>query len=281
MKLNSAYDLAIVYRIYPGISKTPPIYADSKLKMSELCLRSFANSLKNIKAKIWVIFDGCPDVYTKMFDEVLNDFDCEYIHTNKIGNGATFDMQMNILLEQNYSETIYFAEDDYFYLPNAFEKLLDFKKSNDNVHFLTPFDHADYYILNFHKVPTSQTQHNGRRWTKRISTTMTFMTSKEILKQTKKVFDSYAKRNFDASLWLVITSSYARNLNYLVRVGTESVIMFKTMAKAFYFTPTGAIFGKRYNLFVPSPSLANHLDVPTNAPGIDWDKEYEKYEIKY
>ena len=46
-------DLAIAYRIYPGISKIPPIYSDDKFKLSELCLRSFKQSLGGLRVKIW------------------------------------------------------------------------------------------------------------------------------------------------------------------------------------------------------------------------------------
>lgn len=54
------YDLVVAYRVYPGIAKIPPVYANDKLKLVELCFKSFVLSLADLKVKIYVLLDGCP-----------------------------------------------------------------------------------------------------------------------------------------------------------------------------------------------------------------------------
>jgi len=41
------HDLAVAYRIYPKVSShPPPVFADDKLKLAQLCLNSFKASLE-------------------------------------------------------------------------------------------------------------------------------------------------------------------------------------------------------------------------------------------
>ena len=42
------YDLAVAYRIYPGVSKVPPVFSQDKLKLAEFCLKSFKDSLGDL-----------------------------------------------------------------------------------------------------------------------------------------------------------------------------------------------------------------------------------------
>jgi len=57
----SRYDVVIAYRICPKLSCGAFKLAGwDKLKLSEVCLRSFLDSLYNIDFKIYAILDGCP-----------------------------------------------------------------------------------------------------------------------------------------------------------------------------------------------------------------------------
>src|SRR3954451_13708426 len=114
------YDIAIAYRIYPKVAR-PALglpYSDNKLRLAEICLHSLKKSLGNLRAKVWVLLDGCSDAYADMFRRHFDEGDLTLIALPGIGNQATFGKQIEILLEQNDSEFIYFAEDDYVYLPN-------------------------------------------------------------------------------------------------------------------------------------------------------------------
>ena len=62
-----SYDLVVAYRIYPRVSKTPPAFAHNKLALSELCLRSYAEALGDLRAKIYVLLDDCPPEYEALF----------------------------------------------------------------------------------------------------------------------------------------------------------------------------------------------------------------------
>jgi hypothetical protein len=57
------FDLAVAYRVYPGISKEPAVHADDKLRLAELCLRSFKEALGTLRVKVWALLDGCPPEY--------------------------------------------------------------------------------------------------------------------------------------------------------------------------------------------------------------------------
>ena len=68
-------------------------------------------------------------MFTRYFDETR----LELIKLNGVGNRATFNMQIKILLDQNFSEIVYFAEDDYLYLPNQFESMVRFLQEEEQV----------------------------------------------------------------------------------------------------------------------------------------------------
>jgi hypothetical protein len=267
--------IAICYRIYPKISKIPPVFADDKYKLSELCLRSFVRSLKGTDAKIWVLLDNCPQIYFDLFETYLKDFEYELISLNGVGNAGTFGMQMDLLLNQQFSENIYFAEDDYFYLDNAFAEMMTFF-INNSADFLTPYDHLDSYERKFHDYKNKIVFSGKQHWRTIGTTTMTFLTTKEILKNTKEVFKTYTKNNFDASLWLSLTKHNVLNPFTMIAGSIRNYEEYKIYFKAFYFSFLQIIFGAKYKLWQPIPSLAVHMDSLHLAPGIDWKKKFNE-----
>ena len=144
------YDLAVAYRIYPGIHKTVPIFAESKLQFSEFCLKSFKNALGSLNVKLWVIMDNCPPEYDEVFQRYFDSEDMELIHLTKAGNQATFGKQIEILSSQTDAELVYFAEDDYYFFPNQFVEMVEFIKTNADAHFVGAYDHPDYYKFDIH-----------------------------------------------------------------------------------------------------------------------------------
>ncbi len=272
----SKYDIAIVYRIYPGVSKVPPIFSHNKYKLSELCLASFRDALIGINFKLYVILDNCPPEYKLLFEKYFPNNDVEYIALPHTGNAGTFGMQMDILLSQEYADVVYFAEDDYFYLSGAFRKMLDFIRSDIKPDFVTPFDHLDYYTLKLHKYPYEIIESGGHSWRSASTTCMTFMTSKETLGKSEKIFRSYTKNNYDASLWLALTKIKIFNPIYLLSVISSGGIFARIFAKMWFHTAGQLISGKKYRLYAPKPSLSTHLDNVCLAPDIDWDKEFDE-----
>jgi len=61
-------------------------------------------------------------------------FSCDF---DGAGNRATFAKQIEILLEHDDAEVVYFAEDDYFYLPGQFQEMLEFLTAHDDVDFVS------------------------------------------------------------------------------------------------------------------------------------------------
>ena len=276
------HKLAIAFRVYPLISKIPAVYPTDKYKLTEIGLRSLVNSLKEIEAKIWVIFDSCPDEYIALFDRELVNIEKEYIFFEKAGNPKTFEKQMEILLNQNFSEYIYFAEDDYFYLENNFKVALDFFKIN-NPDFLTTYNHPDNNKLDIAKINRKSEDiinFNNYTWQTQASTTMTFMTTKSKLLETKDIFMSYTRKNFDNAMWFSLTNYNLTNifafLYYLISDKSIAYIF----AKAYYFVPFQLFFGKKYKLWVITNSLCTHLDKPTVANEVNWELEFQKVKFE-
>ena len=120
----SSYDLAVAYRIYPKVSK-PSLglpFSDDKLRLAEICLRSFKASLGGLRVKIWAILDGCPESFADLFRKYFDPDDLVLVPLPSVGNHATFGKQIDILLNQTDSDFVYFAEDDYVYLTNQLDR---------------------------------------------------------------------------------------------------------------------------------------------------------------
>lgn len=277
--MKSNYDLAVAYRIYPKVSKTPAIHSDNKYELSRVCLESFYNSIKKINAYIYIILDGCPVEYKRLFEDTLIDIDYEFIEKESIGNAQTFKLQMELLLNQDKSEIIYFAEDDYFYLENTFTELLK-AILDKRIDFVSPYDHPDTYTTDFHNYKKEYIEIDGHKWGIMSSTTMTFMATKNILNQTKHIFETYTIRNYDASLWLSMTKLNAFNVKLFFKYMFTNKPFFKIYLKLIYFTPFQLFFGKKRILVQSVPALATHIEKAFLSQNVDWYKEFEKYETK-
>ena len=109
-------DLAIAYRVYPGVSRTPAVWSDDKLKLAAYCLSSFKRSLGPLRVKLWALLDGCPPSYEALFRQHFNADELVVLNLNSIGNQATFSIQLDLLTKQTECDLVYFAEDDYVYI---------------------------------------------------------------------------------------------------------------------------------------------------------------------
>lgn len=274
-------DIAIAYRIYPGVSKVPPIFSDDKYKLSELCLYSFKQALSNLNIKLFALLDNCPDYYVDLFKKYFSEDELEIIRYEGIGNAGTFKEQIRILEEQNYSEYIYFAEDDYFYLNNAIEKILKVIKSQREVDFISTYYHSDYDIMKVHKEFNSEIKNfDDIKFKSVCSTTLTFLTTKTKLMKTKKVFLTYLKKNTDAGIWLSLTGHKVKNPINLIKYVLTDYMWFKILFKAWMFTKKQIIIGKKMRLYVPEISLSTHMDSICLSPHIDWEKIFDETKEK-
>src|ERR1700677_2989346 len=100
-------DLAVAYRIYPGASKLPAFFPGDKFKLAEMCLQSFKRALGGLRVQIWALLDGCPPEYESLFRQTFQSDNLEIISLQKIGNRATFSLQIDLLAGQTEAPYLY------------------------------------------------------------------------------------------------------------------------------------------------------------------------------
>ncbi len=278
--MNPKYDIAIAYRIYEFVSKVPAIYPRNKLELSRVGLLSLKASLEGIRAKLYIIIDFCPPEFAQMIKSIFP-VDCEIIENNpRKFNYGTFAQQIDILTKQNDSEIVYLAEDDYVYVPGQFKELVYFIKDNKDVDFVSPYDHTDYYTSSFHNLGVNIKPYGTRYWKTGISTTLTFLTRKSILKETAPVFLTYSKNNYDASVWISLTKAHVFNLfTFIGTLFTEKWI-WGMLWRAWRYNARQILFGRTFTLWVSLPSIATHLEKDTLGPLVDWQKYFKLFDKK-
>jgi len=273
------FDLTVAMRIYPGISKEPVYFSDDKLEMVRSMLESFKKSTGALRVKYLIILDRCPEEYSQLIQELYGaKYELQYeIHSIHEGGGNmyTFTKQIELLLDQNDSEYIMFAEDDYLYLDNQLSKCVEFLQK-PYVDFVAPYDHMDYYSLKMHDHPVHVRISNGLHWREASSTTLTFLTTKTVLSKTQKYFRTFARKNWDCSIFWTLCKYHIfsiRSLFYFIMEATRGNSFFlKIWLRCWYFTPFANIFTRKYRLWSPIPSAATHLQEGCLAPNVDWDK---------
>lgn len=268
-------DLAVAYRIYPGVSKSPAFFSSDKFKLSEMCLRSFKASLGKLRVKIWALLDGCPPEYEALFRTVFQDEEMEILSLGKIGNLASFSLQVDILTEQTEAPYVYFAEDDYLYLPDALSTMVTFLRENPDADFATPYDHPDSYYTSSRFERHLVRPHGDRYWRTASSTCLTFLTSRENLMRTQAMFRTYSRGNMDCPVWLALTQKYELADP---RVHGHDMFRLKTWLKTWRWGYRALLFGRRYRLWTPMPALATHMETSGLAPQIDWQALFVSYQ---
>jgi hypothetical protein len=262
-------DLAVAYRIYPGVSKSPAFFSTDKYKLSEMCLRSFRSAMDGLQVKVWALLDGCPPEYESLFREVLADCDLEIVPLNKVGNLGTFSLQIDLLTKQTDAQYVYFAEDDYYYLPGALEKMVAFMRQNPDVDFVTPYDHPDSYHTSSRHERHLVRPFGDSYWRTASSTCLTFLTSRANLVHTQSIFRTYSRGNMDCPIWLSLTQKLEL---CNPRVHWHDGFRVKTWLKALRWGYGALLFGRRYHLWTPMPALATHMESSCLSPIIDWQR---------
>ena len=256
------YDLVIAYRIYPKVSKKPFIYNDDKFKLSEIALKSFVNSLWNLKIKFYALLDWCPVEYELLFKKYLTKNQLEIVKYDSIWNKSTFKEQINILLQNDDAEFVYFAEDDYLYLKDSMVNAIDFMRSNKTIDYLSLYDHVDYYTTNIHRYKSKIYLWVNRHYRSVSSTCMTFLTRSYILKKDRNILLTYSKWNHDCSMRQSITKINIFNMF------SRTWLYYTYYSWIFWISKI--LFGRKRVLVTPIPSLATHMESTWIAPIINW-----------
>jgi hypothetical protein len=266
------YDVAIAYRIYPQVADSARglPFADDKLRLSEICLRSFKECLGSLRVKLWAIVDGCPPEYAALFKKYFDPGELALLETNGIGNRATFLQQIEVLLAQRDSDVVYFAEDDYFYLPGQFHSMIEFLSQQKDVDFVSPYDHLDCYTMDLHRKPKWLRVYSGRHWRTASSTCLTFLTKRETLAKAQSALRSYKRRSLDCSVWLSLTKHRVFNPFFVARHLAGERLFSKIVLKSWLYGWPQIVFGRKWNLWIPVPAVATHLDSNALSPNVDW-----------
>lgn len=266
------YDLAVAYRVCPRVSPsaTGVPFAGDKYRLASICLKSFIRSVTGLRVKVWALLDGCPAEYETLFRDNVNSSDLVLMPFNSIGNRATFGKQIDVLLQQQDADLVYFAEDDYFYLPNQFAAMHEFLIAHPDADFITPIDHMDSYTLELHRKPEWIRIGASRHWRTISSSCLTFLTRKTTLAQCASTLRTYLKRNDDCAIWLSLTKGHVSNPVHVVHYVAKGVFGWKSMLKAWLYGGWQILFGRKVTLWAPIPAVATHLAPSTLSPNRDW-----------
>jgi len=269
---GSGYDLAVAYRIYPQVSKPARglMFGDDKYRLSEACLQSLMESFGTLRVKLWVLLDGCPPEYEALVRQYVDAQDLVVVRLDKVGNRATFAKQIDILVAQHDADIVYFAEDDYFYLPSQLYEMIDFLLAHDDVDFVSPYDHPDCYTLDLHREPKWVRPYGSHHWRTAASTCLTFLARKEALLRDESVFRSFVWGNDDCPLWLSLTKHRVFNPLSAIQYLCQGSISWRILAKAWIYGWRQILFGRKRWLWVPIPGIATHLDAKALSPAVDW-----------
>ncbi len=265
------FDLAVCYRIYPGVSRDPIFGFKDKLALVRLNLETFRESLGGLKIKMWVLLDNCPRAYEELVRSLFPDHALEVIQLGGEGNGATFRRQIDILASQSDADLVYFAEDDYLYLPGAIERGVKFFRNHPDAEFITLYDHADNYTKYIHRLRLPPIIEDGCQWRAVASTCLTFMARRTALAETAEVFRTFAAGNSDLAIWLSLTKRGVLNPWSFIRSLGDGLFVAASHALAWRYAGRQILLGKRRTLWVPAASLATHMEIGGLAPGVDWD----------
>lgn len=265
-------DLAVCYRIYPRVSGRPIFGFTDKLALTRLNLETFQAAAGNLKLKIWFLLDNCPPAYEELVRSLFSTHDLEVIRLAGEGNGATFRRQVEVLTSQSVADLVYFAEDDYLYLPGALERGVAFFQNQTGADFLTLYDHPDYYTKYIHRLRRPPIVEPDRTWRPVAATCLTFMARRTALVETAEVFRTFADGNSDLGLWLALTKRGVLNPWSFVRSLGDGLFVSASHALAWRHAGAEILRGQGRTLWAPAPTLATHMEISGLAPGVDWEQ---------
>jgi hypothetical protein len=277
------YDVAVTWRVYPKVSASspPPIFGDDKLKLSELCLRSFKDSIGDLRVKLWAVLNSCPPEYEEMFYRVWGKENLVIVRLPGVPASASLYEAIQILTRQADAEVIFLACDDYFYLPGQFRAAVNFIRQNPDADFVTVYDHLELHTTDLHRLQCETRKAGDRTWMTCVSTTDTYMTTRKTLTELHPFFlrlkKSFASGHWpDLGTWMALTKKRVFNPFKLVQWSFNRRYWAFSIVLGWVYCWRQVLFGRRYKLWGPQPSIATHMVAGLEAPGIDWQKEFER-----
>ena len=185
----------IVYYKVSDVPSTnpPPVHADDKRALVQMCLKSFVEAYSDTKPKVVFICDNCPKDYEDMIKAIFP-FESEF-HFTELGNFGASRYQYELANKQD--EDILFQEDDYIQKPNIGEKM---DQGLAELGLVSPYDHANFYIDQEMHSPVVELRLVGdTHWRTTERNTMTFAVKNEVFKRNCEIF--YKHGNKDSDVW--------------------------------------------------------------------------------
>lgn len=222
--------MKIIYRTSDaGYNKVKPDYINN-----ENCLKNFVRVFSNYINDIIIIADNPSE---ELLDTIKKYIPINNIMNVKVGNGAgTFNIALNMALQFDDNEIVYFVENDYLHREGSDVILLE--GIDMGAHFVSLYDHPDKYINaatgggEITKLFLSKSSH----WKITGSTTMTFASKVSTLKIVEPILRKYT-----------------------VEEHPYDFEMFTELRKM------------TYSILTPIPSYSTHGESAYLAPFIDWE----------
>ncbi|MBC7091104.1 MAG: hypothetical protein H5T50_04245 [Nitrososphaeria archaeon] len=262
------YSVSVALRVAPNLN-SKQVYFRSKYDLVKVCFKSLLRALDGLDFELFVILDGCPKSFEKIFRENVGGNVLKILNVYMIGNSATFLLQIFLLSTHASSEYVYFAEDDYFYI-DSIKEMLELMSKKSFIDFLSPYDHPDYHFRrDIHPYKIVSFNYGGRLWKNVMSTCCTFMTRKNILDETCLVLESY-KDVGDHFMWHLLTRKLP--VKNFIKVNYHPSYLRRLMFLLNYERK----FSKKraYSLWAPEPTIATHMQKGCLSPKIDWRKHF-------
>lgn len=226
----------VFYRVYPGNNGRSPIFSDDKMGLVRFCLRSFVEAFRTSSPRVTFILDSCESGYRDWIEKHVP-FEKEILSFVGLGHVGSFFKQVELACKLGQDDSVFLAEDDYYYVDGAGPKLAAALERFD---FVTPYDHAARYTPEQENVSCYVSFYGGHHWRTQCSTCLTFGAKVKTLSHVKEIIFRHGIS--DHPMWLQILR--------------ESPRIFRRRA---------------YRLYGPIPSLATHLVAGELAPGVNWE----------
>ena len=169
-----------------------------------------------------------------------------------------------------------------FISPGQFQQAVNFLKQNPDADFATPYDHPDLYSTDLHNHPRETREFGGRKWSFCISTTHTFLAKRTALIESRELFlklfqDFQGRTSPDLAMWMALTKKRVFNPVKFFRWSVSRRWFWAgSIFLSWYFCWRQILFGRRYTLWSPHPCIATHMVAGSEAPGIEWQKEFQR-----
>jgi hypothetical protein len=272
----SHFDLAICCRLYPRVSGRPIFGFKEKLDLVRLNLETLKESIGSLNVKIWFLLDKCPPAYEVLIRSIFTNQTIEIILLQGEGNLKTFGRQIDILTTQTDADLVYFAEDDYIYLPDGLATAVQFLRTHSDTDFITLYEHADQYTKYVHRHSEAPVRMGSQAWRPVASTCLTFLTTRAVLRETAPVFRTFCTGNSDLGLWLALTKRNVLNpWKWLRATLADGLFVGGSHWLAWRHAARYILGGKKRRLLAPAPSLATHMEITGLAPNINWEEQFK------